>query len=154
MTCAIGKADLIYLVDEIFVSMAGMELTPVPGVFRLDKEHGYVVSAVQIMGDWQGAVRLDADLGLVRQVCARFLGVDAGDLSTEDVRDAAGELANIIGGSVKSQLEPTANLSLPSVVMGRDYEVSFLQGKVVQESAFSHASGGLLVSILEKEVSG
>ena len=43
---------------------------------------------------------------------------DAGGL------DAAGELANITGGSVKTLLAPTCSLSLPSVVMGRDYEFS------------------------------
>lgn len=153
MTSAIGKEDLIYQVGEIFSSMAGMELIPTPATFRPDKSKGCVVSAVQIVGEWQGAVRLDADMGLVRQVCACFLGVDAAGLSPDDVRDAAGELANIIGGSVKSLLAPTGRLSLPSVIMGRDYEVSFLQGNVVQETAFSHESGGLLVSILEKQVS-
>jgi chemotaxis protein CheX len=152
MTGAIGKENLIYLVDEIFSSMAGMELTPTPATFHPDKIHGCVMSSVQIVGDWQGAVRVDTDLELARQVCACFLGVDAAGLSPDDIRDAAGELANIIGGSVKTLLAPTGKLSLPTVVMGQNYEVSFLQGNVVQESAFFHESGGMLVSILERKV--
>ena len=150
-TCAFGKEELIHVVDEIFTSMAGMKLTPASSPFRPDQHNGYVVSAVQIVGDWQGAVRLDTDLELCRQVCSRFLGVDPADLSTDDIRDAAGELANITGGSVKALLAPACSLSLPTVVMGQNYEFSLLQGKVIQESAFSHESGHMLVSVLEKQ---
>lgn len=150
-TCAFGKDELIQVVDEIFSSMAGMKLTPVAAPFRPEQRKGYVVSAVQIVGEWQGAVRLDTDLELCRQVCSRFLGVDPADLSADDLRDAAGELANITGGSVKALLAPTCSLSLPSVVMGQDFEFSVLQGTVIQQSSFSHESGWLLVSVLEKQ---
>lgn len=151
MTCSIGKEELIQVVDEIFSSMAGMKLTPASSPVHFDRQKGYVVSAVQIVGNWQGAVRLDADLELCRLVCSRFLGVEPGDLSSDDIRDAAGELANITGGSVKALLAPTCSLSLPSVVMGQNYEFSVLQGKVIQELSFLHDSGHLLVSVLEKQ---
>jgi len=151
VTCTFGQDELIHVVDEIFSSMAGMKLIPAPSPLRPNQQNGYVVSAVQIVGDWQGAVRLDTDLELCRQVCSRFLGVEPGDLSPDDIRDAAGELANITGGSVKALLAPHCSLSLPSVVMGQDYEFCVLQGKVIQESSFSHESGRLLVSVLEKQ---
>ena len=150
-TCVFGRDELIHVVDEIFSSMAGMKLMPTTSLFRPDHSSGYVVSVVQIVGDWQGAVRLDTDLELCRQVCSRFIGVEPAALSADDIRDAAGELANITGGSVKALLAPTCSLSLPSVVMGKNYEFSVLQGKVIQESSFAHESGGLLVSVLEKE---
>ena len=151
MTCLIGKDELIHVVDEIFSSMAGMKLAPAPSPVRFDRQKAYVVSAVQIVGDWQGAVRLDSDLEFCRQVCAHFLCVEPGELSPEDIRDAAGELANITGGSVKALIAPTCSLSLPSVVMGQNYEFSLLQGKVILESSFLHDSGHLLVSVLEKQ---
>jgi chemotaxis protein CheX len=151
MTCTIGKDELIHVVDEIFSSMAGMTLAPDPSPVHFDRQKGYVVSAVQIVGDWQGAVRLDTDIELCRLACSRFLGVEPGDLSADDLRDAAGELANITGGSVKALLAPNCSLSLPSVVMGQNYEFSVLQGKVIQELSFLHDSGHLLVSVLEKQ---
>lgn len=151
MHSEISKDELIAVVDEIFGSMAGMQLTPCAIVARPDKSTGYVVSAVQIVGVWQGAVRLDTDIELARQACARLLGVDPSELSQDDIRDAAGELANITGGSVKALLAPTCSLSLPTVVIGQNYEFSLPQGKVVQESSFAHESGTLLVSIIEKQ---
>lgn len=151
MTCLIGRDELIQVVDEIFSSMAGMKLAPAPSPVRFDRQKAYVVSAVQIVGNWQGAVRLDCDLEFCRQVCAHFLGVEPSELSPDDIRDAAGELANITGGSVKALIAPTCSLSLPSVVMGQNYEFSLLQGKVILESSFLHDSGHLLVSVLEKQ---
>jgi len=154
MTCAISKDDLISMVDEIFSSMAGMELRPLPTILRPDRENGYIVSAVQIVGTWKGAVRLDTELPLARQACARLLGVDPSGLSPDDIRDAAGELANITGGSVKALVAPTSSLSLPSVAMGNNYELSFPHGKVILETSFAHESGTLLVSVLEKQHAG
>ncbi|MGC2111686.1 MAG: chemotaxis protein CheX [Candidatus Korobacteraceae bacterium] len=151
MISAISKDELITAVDEIFGSMAGMQLTPSEIIVRPDKEAGYIVSAVQIVGVWQGAVRLDTDIGLARQACANLLGVDPADLSQEDIRDAAGELANITGGSVKALLAPTCSLSLPTVVIGKSYEFSLPQGKVILESGFRHESGNILVSVIHKQ---
>jgi chemotaxis protein CheX len=151
MVSAISKDELVMVVDEIFGSMAGMQLTPCAAGAHPNQSTGYIVSAVQIVGDWQGAVRLDIDIELARQACAKLLGVDPAELSQDDIRDAAGELANITGGSVKALLAPTCSLSLPTVVIGQNYEFSLPQGTVVQESSFAHESGTLLVSIIEKQ---
>jgi len=150
MTAELSKEELINIVDEIFGSMAGMPLTPADSDLRPEKQNGYIVSAVQIVGDWQGAVRLDINMELARHACSRLLGVDPAELSHDDIRDAAGELANMIGGSVKTLLAPTCSLSLPSVVMGFNFEFAVLQGKVMLEVCFTHESGRLLVSIMEK----
>jgi chemotaxis protein CheX len=146
----ISKDELMTVVDELFGSMAGMQLTPCANVVHPNKITGYIVAAVQIVGSWQGAVRLDLDIELARQACAGLVGVDPADLLQDDVRDAAGELANITGGSIKTLLGPTCGLSLPSVVIGQNFEFSLPHGKLLQESSFSHASGILLISIIEK----
>jgi chemotaxis protein CheX len=154
MTCEISSADLASVVDEIFGSMAGMQLTASPTIIQSNARTGYVVSAVQIVGDWQGAVRLDIDLELARRACANLVGLEPDDLSAQDIRDAAGELANMTGGSVKALCSPTSRLSLPSVAMGRDFEFTVSQGTVILESSFSHPCGVLTVSVIEKESGG
>jgi chemotaxis protein CheX len=151
MVYQISEADLVSVVDEIFGSMAGMEMTLSPSIIAFGVGTGHVVSAVQIVGDWQGAVRLDIDLELARRACANLVGLEPAELSTQDIRDAAGELANMTGGSVKALCSPTSRLSLPSVAMGRDFEFAVSQGTVVQQISFLHACGGLTVSIIEKE---
>jgi|SRR5580658_3010404 chemotaxis protein CheX len=151
MITKIGDEELAGVVDEIFASMAGIQLSPSATMVAPNHVTGYITSAVQIVGDWQGAVQLDIDLELARRVCANLMGIDANDLSPQDIRDAAGELANMTGGSVKTLCAPSCGLSLPSVVTGRDYEFSLSQGTVVQTSSFLHECGVLTVSIIEKQ---
>jgi hypothetical protein len=67
------------------------------------------------------------------------------------VRDAAGELANMVGGSVKALCAHASRLSLPTVAIGRDFEFSLCQGNVIQALSFSHPSGFLTVSVVEKQ---
>lgn len=153
VACAVSRDELLGVVDEIFSSMAGMTLSPTAERLEPNKRGGSIVSAVQIVGTWQGAVRLDIDLELARDICGRLLGLEPSDLSSDDIRDAAGELANMTGGSIKTLIAPTCSLSLPSVVIGQDYEFCVLQGRVIQELSFSHESGTLSVSILEKYAS-
>ena len=150
MICTLSRDQLANVVDEVFGVMAGMQLAPSVSMYQPNKKDGYIVSAVQIVGAWKGAVRLDIDLAFARHACAHLLGVDPAELSEDDIRDAAGELANMTGGSVKTLLAPTSSLSLPSVAMGQNYEFSFPQGKILQQSSFRHESGGLQVSVVEK----
>jgi len=151
MLVEISSADLAAIVDEIFGAMAGMQLTPFEKAMVSDSRGEYVVSAVQIVGEWQGAVRLDIDMELARRACANLTGVAATDLSQQDVRDAAGELANMVGGSVKALCAQGSRLSLPTVAMGRCFEFTLCQGTVIQALSFSHESGGLTVSVIQRQ---
>jgi len=150
----ISSADLAVVVDEIFGTMAGMQLLPSDKVSKLDSPHGHVVAAVQIVGEWQAAVRLDISLELAHLACANLTGMEAGELSQQDVCDAAGELANMVGGGVKALCAHASRLSLPTVAVGRDFEFSLCQGKVIQALSFSHASGALTVSVIERQEAG
>jgi chemotaxis protein CheX len=150
MEVAIDSTELTAIVNEIFGTMAGIELSNCRGIAACHDGNAYVVAAVQIVGDWQGAVRLDIDMELARQACANLTGVDKADLSVQDVRDAAGELANMVGGSVKALCAQTARLSLPTVAIGRDFEFTFSQGTVVQALSFSHSTGALTVNVIER----
>jgi len=154
MTCEVSSADLADVVNEIFSSMAGMELDPSPDIIAFDRRSGHVVSSVQIVGEWQAAVRLDIDLALARQACANLVGLAPDELSAQDVRDAAGELANMAAGSVKALCSPLSRLSLPNVAVGTDFEFTIAQGTVIQQGSFTHDTGALTVSVIEKQMPG
>ncbi len=153
MLAAIANEELTAVVDEVFGLMAGMELRRVPSLLPANPGGGYLVSMVQIVGEWQGAVRLDIDLGLARRACANLVGTDSCELSLDEIFDAAGELANITGGSIKALCAPTSRLSLPTVVIGHDFQIGMKQGTVIQALSFAHESGTLTISLIEKEQS-
>jgi chemotaxis protein CheX len=57
-------------------------------------------------------------------ITSSFLGMDVDEMN-EDVEDAVGELANMLGGNVKSILSENGrdiNLSLPSTITGQQYD--------------------------------
>ena len=150
----ISGAELTAIVDEIFCAMGGMHLMPCPAVVPFGGGCGYVASAVQIVGEWQGAVRLEMGVELARRACSNLTGVEAAELSPQDVRDAAGELANMVGGGVKALCAPSARLSLPTVAMGRNFEFSLCQGTVILALSFSHPAGMMTVSVMERQDPG
>lgn len=154
MLVEISSAELTTIVDEIFGAMAGMQLVPGATVAGFAPGAEYVASAVQIVGDWQGAVRLDIGMELARRACANLTGVEPAELSPQDVCDAAGELANMVGGSVKTLCARNSRLSLPTVAMGRDFEFTLCQGTVIQALSFSHPTGTMTVSVIERQERG
>ena len=63
-----------------------------------------MTSAVQLTGEWNGAVLLECDRGQACRFAARFLSIDLPDAVDDVVRDVLGELANMIGGNLKCVL--------------------------------------------------
>jgi chemotaxis protein CheX len=87
---------------------------PVPGRGVTD-----VVATVAISGAWDGRVLLSFSPVAARRATAALMGVEVTDeVTDDDVTDSVGELANIIGGSVKSLMPQPTVLSLPAVSHG------------------------------------
>lgn len=147
---AMTKEDLIKLAVEVWSSMANIALTPSEIPYSPSKQ-GYAVSSVQILGAWEGAVRLDIDMALARNTTALMLMAEADEISREELHDAAGELANMTGGGFKALLPQPCSLSLPSVVSGVEYEFQICHGKKILQTTLSSEFGNLQLTVLEKE---
>lgn len=90
---------------------------------------------------WEGVLHLTCSLELAKQVAAALFGGDSGERSIEDAADALGELANMVGGNIKSLLPKPCFISIPesaqggndgAVTEGReiDTELSFVNGSL------------------------
>jgi len=112
MTLALAPAELKSMVDEIWSSL----FQPVPtDADDADMGSDLVVGFVDISGGWLGRVAVETtDAGAVA-IASSMLAAEPHTLGDEDLADAIGELANIVGGSVKSCVEGQSSLSLPSV---------------------------------------
>ncbi len=73
---------------------------------------------VQISGAWEGAVTIRCSPVLARTVAATMYELGATEPSGDEVRDALGELTNMVGGNIKALLPGTTHLSLPIVAEG------------------------------------
>ena len=72
--------------------------------------HGAVL---RFHGSWNGHVCVDATDGFARAVAAAMFGLPPGEVTAEDARDALGEMANVLGGNVKSFAAGEVDLDLP-----------------------------------------
>ncbi len=111
--------------------------------------HDLLVACVQIVGDWMGTVRMDISFGLARKAAASSLGLDPDQVKREQVRDCAGELANITAGSLKELLPFPCGISLPIVADGKDFTFEVQNVHKVLESAFDHNGEKCLITVLE-----
>ena len=107
--------DLQQIAAQVWASYLDVDgsspLIPVPA------EKVSTDASVSVTGAWRGHVVVRCSAQASRNAAAALLGVELDDVTTEDVTDALGELANIIGGNVKSLLPEPCALSLPHVVI-------------------------------------
>jgi chemotaxis protein CheX len=87
-----------------------------PAALALDP--GDVAGAVSMSGAWDGRVVVTFSPTAATRAAAALLDIGVDDVSPADVVDAVGELANIIGGGVKSLMPQPTVLSLPVVRTG------------------------------------
>lgn len=107
--------DLASIAELVWVSFVDGEIYPTPSAHGGDGES--VVAAVAISGAWNGHVVVSSTAPAARRMAAAMFGHDAGAVSDDEVADAFGEIANILGGNVKSLLPEPSVLSLPQVVL-------------------------------------
>jgi chemotaxis protein CheX len=150
-TLTLTRDDVVRVTQEIWGSMLSLDLIPMESAWHED-EVG-VVGCVQVVGAWEGAIRLDVSPALAIKAAAAFSGLQPAEVTPEEIRDAAGELANITAGSIKVLLPAPSHLSLPIAADGTDYKVRIKGSRRLLQAAFDHSGEGLLVTILEREVS-
>ena len=117
--------DLLSVMDQVwlaYIDPDGVDmLRPAEDLAAATELHAWVA----ITGAWQGQVVVTCSATLARNLAAAFLAMGADEVTEEDVADVLGELANIVGGNVKSLLPSGCALSTPYYV-GRG-EVPFRQ---------------------------
>jgi chemotaxis protein CheX len=77
-----------------------------------------VSASVSLTGAWTGHVVVTCSSTAARHAEAAFLALEVAEVREDDMADVMGELANIVGGNVKSMLPPATLVSLPHVVAG------------------------------------
>jgi chemotaxis protein CheX len=113
-TALVHTEDLLSITEQVWLSFLDPEgtspLLPDSGDAAID-----ICAAVSVTGAWQGHVVVECSATAAQRAAAALLGIEAAEVSDDDVADALGELANIIGGNVKVLLPEPCALSLPYV---------------------------------------
>lgn len=89
-----------------------------------DVAHGISwTSSVSVSGGWNGSIALAFPAHLAAAVAGAMFGMGPDEVTDEEVGDAIGELANIIGGNIKGMVDEPCQLSLPVVAFGGNLRV-------------------------------
>lgn len=112
---------------EIFTGMVMMDIAvagePLTELGRLTKS---ITGMIGLAGTHKGVLAVHFPNKVAMEVTSSFLGMEV-DTINEDVQDAVGEIANMLGGNLKTILSDRGKdiqLSLPSTISGDEYNFS------------------------------
>jgi chemotaxis protein CheX len=145
----VSPGDLAQIVVSVFTTMLGLEADA--AVTPWFPSHDRLAGSVQLTGDWNGAILLECDRAQACRFAGRFLTMDPPPAVDDLVRDALGELANMIGGNLKSVLAQgsrSIRLSIPKVLDGGDSSPLVCRAKVCERVAFCCDEGPFWITVL------
>ena len=114
ITELIDEATVETIAQDAWIALVGEEevLVPLPGEPVTDP----LSSWVDVVGPWTGSVVLTTGRRTAEELTRALLREHSPEvLEDEDVVDAFGEIANVVGGNVKAALPGSSGLSLPDV---------------------------------------
>ncbi len=116
---------IIESAQEIFSTMVMMDITASgDSLATLGPLTDSISGVVGLAGTHKGVLAIHIPSKVAIAITSSFIGMDVEEIN-EDVEDAVGELANMLGGNVKSILSEKGkdiNLSLPTTIVGEKYE--------------------------------
>jgi chemotaxis protein CheX len=110
----IDEPTVLAIVGDAWIALVGEDevLVPLPEELPADS----VSAWVDVVGPWTGSVVLTTGRRTAEELTRALLADSAPEvLDHEDVADAFGEIANVVGGNVKAALPGPSGLSLPAV---------------------------------------
>lgn len=141
--------EVCRIVEEVLMTMTKYPVAASDTPYFEQPERA--TCAVYFAGKWSGAVLLECQLAMAFEFTARLMGIPNPVQFDDDVYDALGELANMIGGNLKSVLPRGVSLSMPSVVEGSKYSVRVCGANRNKRMSFAGPDGPFWVTLVETE---
>ncbi len=116
MSGEIPSAKLQEITKNVWSMVLGFRIQPVTFDAGRAEAQEFVLGKVTISGTWQGAVTLGCSTALARRAAATMFGKRPADADAGEIRDALGELTNMVGGNYKTLLKGDCKLSVPNVM--------------------------------------
>ncbi|QDG51312.1 chemotaxis protein CheX [Persicimonas caeni] len=82
-----------------------------------------ITAVVHVTGEEDGSVVVECPSRMASRLAGALFGLEADELADDEVHDALGEVANMLGGNVKGLFPSGSQLSLPTVVEGREFKL-------------------------------
>ncbi len=109
----IDEQTLQQVVTDVCSGMLGMELEPTGD--SSCNEADALSAVVRISGGWESLVQVLAPRKTAVAIASTMFAMSEEELSEGEIRDAVGEIVNMVGGNLKGISEGDSSLSLPCV---------------------------------------
>ncbi|SHI98642.1 chemotaxis protein CheX [Malonomonas rubra DSM 5091] len=118
---------LIESTEEVFNTMIFMEVST-EGCMSEGKESifSHFSAMIGLSGDLMAMISIHCDAYIAMDIAGAMLCTEFDDVD-DDVKDAMGEVANMLAGGMKSRLlddNIDTTLAIPTTVMGKGYSIS------------------------------
>jgi len=147
------EEQLIKLLDddvrEIFSSMIGMNISPSQTTTTQTVFKDNISALVGFAGCYNGMISLNSPKKLAMALTSQMLGMEVTECDN-DVSDAVGEIANMIGGSFKHHFVNNGHevrLSTPSVISGGEYVMSVGSASDTLTLMYESGTGPFMVGL-------
>lgn len=134
--------------QEIFETMLSMEALPgAPLPKRVNSFRSSISGMIGMAGPYQGMLAIHTPEPVAKAITSAFLCMEIDEIN-DDVKDALGELANMLAGCVKTELAEEGReikLSIPSAIGGEEYTIDCFSAGEGVVLPFSAAGGSFLV---------
>jgi chemotaxis protein CheX len=118
------RASIAEITKGVFATMVMLDVVDrEPLTEPVITFHDTITSMVGLAGSYSGILAIHCPKNLALKITSSMLGMEVTDID-DDVNDAMGEIANMVGGDVKHIFSPKGsdiNLSIPTVIYGSDY---------------------------------
>ncbi|MEW6368637.1 MAG: chemotaxis protein CheX [Acidobacteriota bacterium] len=142
--------NLIEATREVFGKMITIPLGEDP-TFETEAEarRCEIVGMVSLAGRSMGVVSLHCSPRLGLLIASNLLGSPVTEVG-EELEDAVGEVTNMVAGNFKTRMSQEGemfDLSVPTVIMGKDFSVKTMTGAPTLVLGFRWESEKLLVRL-------
>lgn len=141
-------AEIESIAQTVFSTMLNIELerTTRPDL----KNKSICVGAINITGGWIGCITISLCSEAAEAVAAAMLQLPIDEVSESDRYDVIGELANVVGGNLKSVLPGPSDLSLPTVIVGTSFDLKIQSAEIIDDVWLRWSDGYLRVAVFAK----
>ena len=119
--------DIVSCTNEVFSTMIPMEIKADGSFYQKeDMIATDVISLVSFTGEHSGIIAVFSSKEIALKITTNMLGIEVSRID-QDVKDAMGELTNMIAGTIKNKVFETfgaMHLSVPIVIAGADLSIS------------------------------
>ena len=149
----LSAGQLGEIVQSIWSSVLGVEAEQDPSVIVPNGPDRHVTACIHFTGEWNGSVVLECSEALGMEVASLMFAMDLAEVTSSEMKDALGEVLNMVGGNLKPLLHGSCQISMPTVIDGIEYEVSLPGAYQIQRVGLTSQGKGFAVAVYDKQES-